>query len=214
MTTLARILDDLSGPTACRTRSGNAEKTLLESNLPVTAARGARGRPGTSLASAAVALRAGLMTRVLNLFLRTESGFFESQFEIVTKVRSTLTPFASTTATAKEIAESEDVAENVAEIGKDVGVESTETAGAANSGMTEAVIAGALLGVAEDSIGFSSFLELLFGFRVTGIAVRVILHREFAVSGFDLAVGRSSADAENLVVVPFGCAQKQLLCGG
>ncbi len=50
--------------------------------------------------------------------------------------------------------------------------------------MAVAIIRGAFLGVAQDAIGFGGFLEFLFGFVITGVAVRMEFQRQPAVRRF------------------------------
>ena len=70
--------------------------------------------------------------------------------------------------------------------------------------MTITVILGALLGIAEYRVGFGSLLELLFGFVVSGVAIGVVLHRQFAVSAFDLLIGGAFGNVQDFIVVTPG----------
>ena len=72
--------------------------------------------------------------------------------------------------------------------------------------MAEAVIARALLGVGQDGVGLAAFLEALFGARIVGVSVGVILERQLAIGALDLDVGGRTGDAENLVIVAFSVA--------
>ena len=47
--------------------------------------------------------------------------------------------------------------------------------------MSEAIVRGALLRIAQHAVGFGRFLELLFRLVVAGIAIRVKLQRELAI---------------------------------
>jgi len=69
--------------------------------------------------------------------------------------------------------------------------------------MAIAIVDGALFRVGEHGVGFADFFELFFGVRIVGIAVRMILQRKLAVGTFQLLLGTSAADAEDLVVVAF-----------
>ena len=69
--------------------------------------------------------------------------------------------------------------------------------------MTEAVVLAALLGIRKHGIRFRGFLEPFLGCVITGIAIRVILHRQFAERALDFAIVRSARNAEHLVVVTF-----------
>jgi hypothetical protein len=69
--------------------------------------------------------------------------------------------------------------------------------------MPETVISFSFLDVAQDFIGFRSFLELLFGVLIPFVAVRVILLRQFTVGLLDLIRPCAFANAENLIIVSF-----------
>ena len=60
---------------------------------------------------------------------------------------------------------------------------------------------GACSASREDRVGLGRLLELLLRLLVAGVAVGVVLERELAVRGLDLAVGRGALDAQDLVVV-------------
>jgi hypothetical protein len=69
--------------------------------------------------------------------------------------------------------------------------------------VSEAVIGGALLLIAQNRVGLAALLEALFGLGVSGIAVRVKLQRQLAIGALDLAVSRGASDAEYFVVISF-----------
>ena len=71
-------------------------------------------------------------------------------------------------------------------------------------GMAEAVIGGALVAVLEDLVGLVDFLEAVLAVGVAGIAVGVELHRELAIGGLEIGVGRAAFDAQHLVIVALG----------
>jgi putative exporter of polyketide antibiotics len=56
--------------------------------------------------------------------------------------------------------------------------------------VAEAVVGGALLPVLQDVIGLVDLLELMLAFLVAGIAVGMPLHRELAIGGLHLRLGR------------------------
>ena len=105
---------------------------------------------------------------------------------------------------AEHVAKSEQVAEDVVEIVEHRGVESAIAARAAgNSGVTEAVVARALLGIGENRVGFAAFLEALLGRRIVGIAVGMVLQSELAIGALDFLVVGRAADAQHFVVIAF-----------
>src|SRR5690606_7386293 len=71
-------------------------------------------------------------------------------------------------------------------------------------GMAEPVIGRALLRVLERVIGLVDFLELVFRFRVPGIAIGMVLHCELAIGALQRRLVGALLAAENLVKVAFG----------
>src|SRR5579875_165617 len=72
--------------------------------------------------------------------------------------------------------------------------------------MAVAVVGGALLRVGEDAIGFGGFAEAMLGVGfVIRIAVGMIFQGGFAISALDLFGGGVARDAEDLVIIIFGC---------
>ena len=69
--------------------------------------------------------------------------------------------------------------------------------------MAIAIIRGALLGIAENSVSLSGLLELFFCLGVAGVAVGVILHGELAISRLEDLLICSTIDAKNFVKVAF-----------
>src|SRR5690606_15472314 len=96
-------------------------------------------------------------------------------------LRATASPSAA--ATAKDVAE--DVTKDISEAG---------TAGAAHAcigiyaRMTIAVIGIAFLRIGQDFVGFLGFLEFFFCLVTVRVAIRVILHGEFAIRLLDVLV--------------------------
>ena len=116
--------------------------------------------------------------------------FLELEGEIFAQVGTALCARTLASALpAEHIAKIEQVAEDVVEIVEHRGVESAIAARAAgNSGVSEAVVAGALLGVGENRVGFAALLEALLGRGILGIAVGMVLQCELAVGALDLLV--------------------------
>src|SRR5580765_2753387 len=116
----ARIGNHASHTLAGGARSGNTEHCLLVSHLAAACAGLARGRSFAAAGSRAFALLAGLITADLDLGLLAEGRFFERQRNISPRVTAALHPATSSApgpnVHAEEVAE--DVAENVADVGK------------------------------------------------------------------------------------------------
>src|SRR6185312_1508859 len=73
--------------------------------------------------------------------------------------------------------------------------------------MAVAIVGGAFLGVAQDTIGFGVFLKFLFRFMIAGVAVGMKFERQPAVRRFERRFIAIAADAENFVIVAFDHAQ-------
>src|SRR5262249_33711614 len=73
--------------------------------------------------------------------------------------------------------------------------------------MAELIVARALLAVDEHAVRFACFFEFFFRLWIPGIAVRVILHRQFAVRALDLLIAGAAFYAQNFVIIAF------CLCG-
>jgi hypothetical protein len=202
---LAGILNDLPRPTALRTGSGDAEEALLKTNLTVPVA-GTACRSATTLSAArSVAFGTKFVTRKVNLLLHAECSLFETQLDIVPKIRSALRTPAASPGPAEEVSKTEDVSQDVAEVGEHIRVEAIEAAASsADAGMTITIILGPLLSVAEYGVSLGRFLELFFRFRIARIAIRVVLHCQLAVGALDFLVGSALAYTENFVIVTPG----------
>jgi hypothetical protein len=91
---------------------------------------------------------------------------------------------------------------DVAESRKDV-VESVETckAGALKSLVAKLVIDVPLIRIPKDFIRLSSFLEVVFGLSIPGIAIGMVLESQLTVSFFYVICGGSLVDPQDLIVV-------------
>ena len=87
------------------------------------------------------------------------------------------------------------------------GVDPSAAAGARhrriNPGMAVLIVGRALVGVRQNFVSLFGFLELLLGFRVVRIAVRMKFHRELAIGLLDVVIRRIAIDAEHFVIVAF-----------
>ena len=70
-----------------------------------------------------------------------------------------------------------------------------------DAGVAELVVRRALLRVGKDLVGLLRLLEVLLGFRIGRIAVRMPFHGEPAVGFLEILFGRVAVDAEDFVVV-------------
>jgi hypothetical protein len=66
---------------------------------------------------------------------------------------------------------------------------------AIEAGMAVAIVAAALIGVAQNFKGFGRFFESFDGLLVARVLVRVILYGQLTIRRRDLAIGGGSLDA-------------------
>src|SRR5215472_423987 len=208
----ARIGDDPPHSLAGRTGARNTEQPLLITYLAAACARWTGRRAFACSRTAAVALIATLIAADLDFSLFAECRFFKGQRHIAASIAAALRPAASAASThihAEKVAE--EVAENIAEVGEVRGIESAETSTTVDRRVTVLVIAGALVGIHENAISLSAFLELLFRLSVSRIAVRMVLHGQLAVSALDLLLRGRAGYAQNFVVISFCLCRQSLL---
>src|SRR4029077_2901273 len=106
-------------------------------------------------------------------------------------------------ASPENVAETENIAENVGQIGKARGTVESISSHAGDALMAEAVIGRAFLRIAEDAVGFRGLFEFLLGCVIARVAIGVILQGEFAVRPLQILVVTIPAHAENLVIIAF-----------
>ena len=69
--------------------------------------------------------------------------------------------------------------------------------------MSELIVLPSLVGIGQDRIGFACFLELLLGFLISRVHIRMIFLRKSPVCFFYLIFIGAFIDAEDFIVVPF-----------
>ena len=191
----------------------NAEKALahLYCARAVAGAAGFDGR--TRLGTAAFAGFASLPGGDANLRIFAARCFFQRNLHGVAQVATAkyLTPAACAPAAARAALLAKHVTENIAKrLCKPAKSFCTRTTRAAHvrvhPGVTVLIIGSAFLRIRQHFISFFGFLEFLFGSlcRVTLIAVRVMLHRLFAIRLFNLFLGGVFRHAQGFVIVTFG----------
>ena len=129
----------------------------------------------------------------------------KADFEIVAHVFAALRAVAALARSAEHVGESEHVAENIAEIGEARAVETLRRR-ALHALMSEAIVGGAFLRIAQDAVCFVGFLELVFGRVIAGIQVGMVLAREFLVCALQPLVIAGPLDSQDFVVIAFGRA--------
>ena len=147
------------------------------------------------------------MTAHLNLLGHAEHCLFEFQCQVLAKIGATLRARAATAATlaSEHVAEAEEVAKNILKVVEDGCVEAARARAAAYAGMTEAIVAGTFLRIRQYGVRFAALFEALLRLRIVGIAIRMELQRQLAISALDLLVVRRARHAQHFVVVTFHC---------
>jgi hypothetical protein len=213
-TLAARLLNYSPLSTACRAGLTDLEEPSAANHDTATAARFTRG----ALRARRCARPAALVTRLreskLNIADATENRLVEIDIEtkihIVTATRRIRIGIASlTSAAAEEALEAACAAapsEEIAEHGEDIIHAHTAAAKAAEALaayalMAELIITLTLLGIMENVISLGRLFKLLLGLFIAGIAVGVVLHRQFAVGRLDLVGGRALGNAQYLVII-------------
>src|SRR5262245_46877328 len=69
--------------------------------------------------------------------------------------------------------------------------------------MTEPVITRTTFGVREDAVGLVDLFKLILRRMIAGIAIRVVLQRQFSISALQLLLRGAPVDAEDLVIISF-----------
>ena len=131
---------------------------------------------------------------------------FERHLQIVAEVCAALRRRATRArraAAAENVAEAEEVAEYVLDAAEALRAPARAGRRRRDTGVAEAVVARALLGVGEDGVSLGRLLELLLGLLVAGVFVRVVADGELAVGALNLRLVRAPAHAEDFVVVAF-----------
>src|SRR6202041_1914642 len=129
------------------------------------------------------------MSRDANLGTYACRSFLEGQRHIVTQIRAALpaSPPTSSASPSQHIFKPEKIAENVLKFFEDAGVEPGVETAVPQSGSAVAIVNRPLLRVGKYGIGFASCAKIRFRlFLLFRVAVGMVLHRSFAIGGFDL----------------------------
>src|SRR6516225_2452587 len=199
------VVDDLSAALAGGTGPLEREETLSVTDASLAAAGRTSLGFGAGLGARARASLAGHRGGDADLRGLAEIGLLQADFHIVAQIGAALAAAPASTASA---AHAEQVIEDVGEGGSHV-AETVGRAGAGmlESGVAEAVVGRALVGILEDLVGLIDLLEADFAALVAGIAIGVPLHGELAEGGFQFALARRALDLEDLVVAALGHAR-------
>jgi hypothetical protein len=208
----ARVGNHTAGALACRTSASDAEETLLIPDLSAAIAGAAGGWTFSGGRTRTLTILAGLVAADRDFLFHAEESFLEFEGHVFAEIGAALNPAAAASTTAEHIAETEELAEDVAEILEHTGIESGALRScAAQSGVAIAVVNRSLFGVGEDGVSFADFFEPLLRVRIIRIAVGVVLQRKLAVRALEFDVSDRAGNAQNLVIVSFCvCRQKWL----
>jgi hypothetical protein len=113
----------------------------------------------------------------LHIGRKAAHRIFKRYFEIVANVFAAVHARAATApALSEDIAETEEVAEDIAEV-RENGFVEARSAGPVHALMTEPVVSGALLRIAQNGVRFGRLFEPLLRLAIVRIAVRMVLQR-------------------------------------
>src|ERR1700737_3815861 len=183
------------------------KKALRDAYLTLAVARRAGLGLRSRFGAAAMTSLALLHRRNADLGFGAARCFFERQFEVVAKVgasKDSAAATASAALAAKNLAE--DVPKGTGKTAESLRpAESTrtcsaETGGRIDAGVSELIVGLPFASVGQDLVRFLRLLEFLFRALVR-IAVRMMLHRQLAISLLDVLIGRVAIDAKCRVVV-------------
>ena len=76
--------------------------------------------------------------------------------------------------------------------------------------MSVLIVEAAAIRARQHLVGLCRFLEQPLGFRVAGVAIRVVLHRESSIGALDLASIGGAFDGKDFVVVSRDCHANDL----
>src|SRR5215469_7465323 len=199
----AGIGNDRTRPLAGWAGARDRKEALLIANLalPVTSPAGHRGFARRSPSSAAGLT--GFVAAHRDLGFGPKDRLLEFQVQILAKVCSTLRAGASpATAAAEQIAEAEKFSEDIGEILESAGIKTARArTRRADTGMAKTVVERPFLGIDQDTVGFSTLLELLFGVRIVGVPVWMVLESQLAIRALDLLLAGGAGYTQHLVVI-------------
>src|SRR5450830_254991 len=183
--------DDLAATVALGAGLLNAKKTLLHAHLAMPAASTAGGRCGAWLGARPVASITLIPGGHTNSGIKPVRSLLQANFKVVAQISTAIDLRTSATTATTATASAENVTKNIA---KSIGKAACSTASAThirvNAGMTVTVIGIELLRIRQHLVGFLALLELIFRTFAVGVAIRMVLHRQFAISLLDLVLGR------------------------
>ena len=202
----AGVGNDFAGAPAVRAGLLHAEETLAHLHHPLTIAGATGFGARAGLGAAAVAGTALVPRGDLDLGFFAIGRFFQRDFHGVRQIAAAkhLAPAALATASAPK-----DVAKDVAKGLRETPEPFTTTAASAHvrvhARVAVLVVGRFFLRVGQDLVGLFGFFEFFFGRRrrFTLVAVGVVLHRELAISLFDLVFRSVLGHAQHFVKIAF-----------
>ncbi len=129
-----------------------------------------------------LAAGAEIEARHLNVHAHALHDIFQIELDVVAEIFAALSlrPGAALAA-SEQIAHAEQVAQDIAEIGEGVRIETLACAHALQSLVAIAIIGGAFLRIAQDAISFSGLFEILLGRLIVRVAIGMVLHRHLLI---------------------------------
>src|SRR5579872_3976571 len=151
----ARPANDLAAPCALAAGAANLQETLLVNYLAAPVTHRAGHQSIVLFGAGSTTARAHIHAWHLDLHAQTANGVLQRDFQIVAEIFAALRArAASPPSAAKQIAESEQIAQNVAEIGESRGIEALAGAESLQTLMAVTIVGSALLRIAQHTVGF------------------------------------------------------------
>ena len=170
---------------------------MLKSDAPSAAARAARLHAAPGFASRSAASVAPADALIGDFLRASEDGFFERDAEFLTDVAAV--PRANSER-AEEITE-QPIQPKRTQVDE---VERATALALPERGRSESVVGGPLLVVLEDLVSGVDLRETRLGRRIVEVSVRMVLHREAAKGGTNVALRRAPVHSQDFVRIPHG----------
>ena len=110
-------------------------------------------------------------------------------------------PAALSARSAEHIAETEHLAEQVAQIHRRRVEAAARRAG--NTRMAVRIVRRPFLRIGKNTVGFGRFFEFLLGRGIARVAIGMVLQSQLTVGALEFLIAHATADGQNFVIVAF-----------
>jgi hypothetical protein len=177
------------------------EKAARRNDLTAPVTSGAGGSLRTGLCTGGITASTGIVLENFDFSFGAESGFFQSDLQIVSEIRSALAAASipRTCSSAKQLIENaasalashspEYLSENIEWIVEPAAPKTSSASSCCSRrkrGVTKLVVGGPFVRVHEHLVSLADFFEFLFGRRVAWVLIGMIFYREPTVRFFEV----------------------------